>query len=101
MPLLQALVEGGCLSFLYMLFTGEGGDLRELPGGGGEFSHRCGRVFFSLSHRCFFSCKKTDNNKNNHFTTCRCAMPCCAVLWCVSVGPRRSEAGKKPPQSIS
>ena len=85
---------GGCLSFLYMFCTGEGGDLRELPGAG-EFSDGCGRVLFSFSPRSFFSCKKTDNNnnKNNQFTTCRCAMPCCAVLWCVSVGPRRSETG--------
>ena len=82
----------GGLSFLYLFCTGEGGDFRELPGGG-DFSHGCGRVFFSLSHRCLFSCKKIDNNENNHFTTCMYAMLCCAVLWCVSVGPRRAKAG--------
>ena len=53
-----------------------------------------------MFHMCFFSCKKNDNNKNNHFTTCRCAMLCCAVLWYVSVGPRRFEAGWKPPDQF-
>ena len=70
-----------------------GGGRLERTAGGEEYSHGCGRVFFSLSHMCFFSSKKTDNNENNHVTTCRCAMSCCAVLWYVSVGPRRSEAG--------
>ena len=86
-PLLQALVGGGggFLSFLYTFFTGGGGELRELPRGG--VNQGCGRVFFLLSRRCCFSCNKNYTNENDHFTTCRCAMLCCAVLWCVSIGP--------------
>ena len=74
-----------------MFCTGEGGDFRELPGGG--FSHGCGRVFFFCLTGVSFYAKKIDNNENNHFTICRYAMLCCAMLWCVSIGPRRFEAG--------
>ena len=43
-----------------------------------------------LSHKCCFSCNENDSNENDDFTTCKCAMVCCAVFWCVLIGPRRS-----------
>ena len=86
-PLLEAMVGGRCLSFLETFFTGGGGE--NCLGGGGSVRGVGGCTFLYL-HRCSFSYNKNDNNQKDHFTTCRCVMPCCAVLWGVSIGPGMS-----------
>ena len=83
LPSLQALVGGGCRCFCHTFFRGGLENYLGRGGGGVELMGLGG-----CSSLCFIGVFLLDFvgwTCQTAISSCRCAMQCCAVLWCVVV----------------